>query len=161
MFEKLSDPKDVLLWEGRVPVRHRYTPGVAGEAFFTVLKDRGEFLASRCESCRITYCPARMFCERCFDGPLSADRTAGPQGTVESFTVGYQGIEGERLSQPVTVGLIRLDGADTVLVHFLLGEGFGLGDRVEAVLLPKARRTGSILDVRGFQAVERDQRRRR
>jgi uncharacterized OB-fold protein len=155
MFEKLTDPKDVVLWEGRVPIRHRYTPGVAGEAFFTTLRDRGEFLASRCESCGITYCPARLFCERCFDGPLAADRTAGPQGTVESFTVGYRGIEGQELEEPVTVGLIRLDGADTVLVHFLLGEGFGLGDRVEAVLHPKARRSGSILDVRGFRAADR------
>jgi uncharacterized OB-fold protein len=151
VFEKLSDPKDVRLWEGRIPIRHRYTPGVAGEAFFTALKDRGEFLASRCESCAVTYCPPRLFCERCFDGPLAADRSAGPQGVVESFTVGSSGIEGEPLAEPVAVGLIRLDGADTVLVHFLLGEGFRLGDRVEAVLKAKGQRTGSILDVRGFQ----------
>ncbi len=55
MFEKLSDPRDVILWEGRVPIRHRYTPGIAGEAFFTALGDRGKLLASRCSSCGITY----------------------------------------------------------------------------------------------------------
>jgi uncharacterized OB-fold protein len=153
VFEKLSDPKDVRLWEGRIPIRHRYTPGVAGEAFFTALRDRGQFLASRCESCAITYCPPRLFCERCFDGPLAADRTAGPQGIVESFTVGSRGIEGEPLREPIAVALVRLDGADTVLVHFLLGDEFRLGDRVEPVLKAKSQRTGSILDVRGFMPV--------
>ena len=119
MFEKLSDPKDVILWEGHVPIRHRYTPGVAGEKFFAGLK-RGVFIASRCDGCGITYCPARLFCERCFAGPFEADVEVGPQGVVESFTVGYTGLEGEALEQPVAVGLVRLDGADTVLVHFIV-----------------------------------------
>lgn len=154
MFEKIADPREVILWEGRVPVRHRYTPGVAGEAFFTALKDRGAFVASRCEECGITYCPARLFCERCFAGPLDADVTVGPGGTLEAFTVGFVGVEGEPLEEPVTVGLVRLDGADTVVVHFVVdADDLSAGMRVEAVLQPKAKRTGSILDVRGFRPV--------
>jgi uncharacterized OB-fold protein len=152
MFEKLSDPRDVILWEGRIPIRHRYTPGVAGEAFFRALKERGEFVASRCESCGVTYCPPRLFCERCFAGPLEADLTVGPGGTLESFTVGSVGVEGEPLDDPVAVGLVRLDGADTVLVHRLVDGGeLVAGARVEPVLEPKAKRTGSILDLRGFR----------
>lgn len=154
MFEKLTDPTDIVLREGRVPIRHRYTPGVAGEAFFAALKDRGEFLASPCGSCGITYCPARLFCERCFEGPLRADVTVGPRGTLESFTVGYADVEGEPLDRPVVMGLVRLDGADTVLMHFLVdADEVGIGDRVEADLLPPAERTGSILDLRGFRPV--------
>jgi uncharacterized OB-fold protein len=152
VFEKLSDPKDVILWEGQIPIRHRYTPGVAGEAFFRALKERGEFVASRCDTCGITSCPPRLFCERCFAGPLEADRTVGPEGTVESFTVGYAGLEGQPLPEPVAVGLIRLDGADTVLLHFLLEtEHPMIGERVEPVFLPASKRTGSILDLRGFR----------
>jgi uncharacterized OB-fold protein len=154
MFEKLSDPRDVILWEGRIPIRHRYTPGVAGEAFFRALKDRGRFVASRCESCGLTYCPPRLFCERCFAGPLEADVTVGPQGTLESFTIGFVDPENEPLDQPVALGLIRLDGADTVLVHFLVDAAeLVAGVRVEAVLVPKAKRTGSMLDVTGFRPV--------
>ena len=152
MFEKVSDPRDVILWEGRVPIRHRYTPGVAGEAFFRGLKERGKFMASRCEKDGITYVPARLFCERCFEGPLEPDLEVGPEGTVESFTVGYIGLEGERLPEPQTLGLIRLDGADTVLVHFLLDEHPMIGQPVEPVFLPARRRTGSILDLQGFRA---------
>jgi uncharacterized OB-fold protein len=151
VFEKLTDPTDVILWEGQIPIRHRYTPGVAGEAFFQALKDRGEFLGSRCESCGITYCPARLFCERCFS-ELEADTRVGPAGVLESFTVGTVGVENEPLEEPVTVGLVRLDGADTVLLHFLVEtEDPVIGERVEAVLEPKTKRTGSILDIRGFR----------
>jgi uncharacterized OB-fold protein len=151
VLEKLTDPNDVILKEGHIPVRHRYTPGVAGETFFKALKDRGVFLASRCESCEITYCPARLFCERCFD-ELDADVEVGPAGTLESFTVGHVGLEGESLEEPVVLGLIRLEGADTVLVHFLVDAGdLEIGMRVEPVLKAKGKRTGSILDVDGFR----------
>lgn len=152
MFEKVSDPQDVILWQDRIPIRHRYTPGVAGEAFFTALRDRGELLASRCEECQMTYCPARLFCERCFAGPLEADITVGPQGTLVSFSVGTVGVEGEALEEPVTVGLIRPEGADTVLMHFVIdAPELEAGMRVEAVLRPEAERTGSILDLLGFR----------
>lgn len=155
MFEKLTDPRDVLLWEGQIPIRHRYTPGVAGEAFFKALKDRGDFLGSHCGSCGITYCPARLFCERCFS-ELGADTNVGPGGVLESFTVGSVGVEGEPLEASVTVGLVRLDGADTVFLHFLVDtEDPVIGERVEAVLEPKAKRTGSIRDIRGFRPSRR------
>jgi uncharacterized OB-fold protein len=102
----------------------------------------------------MTYCPARLFCERCFAGPLDADVTVGPEGTLVSFSVGMVGVEGEPLPDPVTVGLIRLDGADTVLMHFVIeADELENGMRVEAVLRPKAERTGSILDLRGFRPV--------
>jgi uncharacterized OB-fold protein len=152
--EKLTDPRDVVLHEGQVPIRHRYTPGVAGETFGRALRDRGELLGSTCATCGIVYCPARMFCERCFN-ELQADATCGPGGTLESFTVGYVGVEGEALDEPVVLGLVRPDGADTVLMHRLVDvEELAIGDRVEMVLAPKRDRAGSILDIRGFRPVE-------
>ena len=151
MFEKITDPNDVVIREGEIPIHHRYTPGVAGEPFFVALKERGELLASACPECGIVYCPPRLFCERDFS-QMQADITVGPGGLLESFTVGFVGIEGEPLDEPVVLGLIRPDGADTVLVHFLVGaEEPEIGMRVEADLLPQAERTGSILDLRGFR----------
>lgn len=154
MQEKLTDPADVKRWEGSIPVRHRYTPGVAGGVFFAALRDRGVVLGSRCEVCGYTYAPARMFCERCF-AELAADTEVGPGGTLESFAVGFVGIEGEPLDAPITVGLIRLDGADAVLFHFVMDGSddrpLEIGQRVEAVLKPAAERVGSILDIAGFR----------
>jgi uncharacterized protein len=152
MREKVARPDQVRRWHGDFPVAHRYTPGVAGEAFFTALRDRGAVIGSRCERCSYTYVPARLFCERCF-AELAADVELGPGGTLVSFTIGFVGVEGEPLDRPVTLGLVRLDGADAVLLHHVLDTGdepLEIGNRMEIVLRPAAERTGSILDIEGF-----------
>jgi uncharacterized OB-fold protein len=153
MLEKIVSLDDVRRWEGDMPVRHRYTPGVAGEAFFTALKERGVVLGSRCASCNYTYVPARSFCERCF-GELSAGTEVGPGGDLVSFTIVFQGIEGEPLDRPQALGAVRLDGADAVLIHRVLEPGdepLEIGQRVEVVLKSEGDRTGSILDLEGFR----------
>jgi len=134
---------------GELPVAFHYTPGLGNTAFFEALRDRGVLLGSRCEACDYTYLPARVFCERCF-AELKADAECGPGGTLESFTVGYVGIDGEPLDEPVTFALVRLDGADTVLMHRLLDDGKReIGVHVEAVI--NSSRTGSIHDIKGFR----------
>ena len=108
-------------------------------------------LGSRCEACAVTYVPARMFCERCF-AELTPGIECGPGGSVESFTIGHVGIDGEALDEPVVVALVRLDRADTVLMHRLLGiEAPAIGMRVTARLRPQAERSASILDIEGFE----------
>ena len=136
--------------DGGLPVSFHYTPGVGNSAFFEALRGRGVLLGSRCEACGVTYLPARIFCERCFV-ELAADTECGPGGTLESFTTGHVGIDGEQLDQPTTIGLIKLDDADTVLMHRLLGGGpWEIGARVEEVVKPE--RTGAILDIEGFRS---------
>ncbi len=135
---------------GGMPVSFHYTPGVGNTAFFEALRDRGVLLGSRCAACDYTYLPARIFCERCF-AELSADTECGPGGTLESFTAGSVGIDGEQLARPATIGLVKLDGADTVLIHRLIGEAsWEVGMRVHVALAPSP--SGSILDVEGFSA---------
>lgn len=156
MLEKIAHPDEVRRWEGAVPVRHRYTPGVAGDVFFTALRDRGVLLGSRCEACSYTYVPPRLFCERCF-AELSADAEVGPGGELVSFTIVFVGIEGETLEEPETIGLVRLDGADAVLLHRVLDVGdvpLEIGERVELVVRSDGERTGSILDIEGFRPVD-------
>lgn len=153
MLEKLERPDEVRRWKGRIPVSHRYTPGVAGDVFFTALRDRGVLLGSRCESCDYTYVPARLFCERCF-AELAADAEVGPGAQLVSFTISYTGLEGEPLEQPVTIGLVRPDGADAAIVHRIVETGEGpleIGQRMEVVVKPEEERTGSIHDIDGFR----------
>jgi uncharacterized OB-fold protein len=69
------------------------------------------------------------------------------------------GVEGEALDEPVTLGLVRLDGADAVLCHFVLDmadEPLEIGERMELVVRPAGERTGSILDIAGFRLAEDD-----
>lgn len=155
MLEKIALPDEVRRWDGELPVRHRYTPGIAGTAFFTALRDRGVLLGSVCEACSYTYVPARLFCERCF-AELAADTEVGPGGELVSFTIGFVGLEGEPLEDPETIGLVRLDGADSVLVHRVLDadEPLEIGERVEVVLRPDGEREGTILDIEGFRSAD-------
>jgi uncharacterized OB-fold protein len=134
---------------GSLSVAFRYTPGVGNTAFFEALRDRGAFLASRCDRCGVTYLPARTFCERCL-AELEASVECGPEGEVVSWTVARVDVDGRPLDPPVLAGLVRLDGADTVLLHRLVGfdDEPEVGARVRAVLT--GAREGSILDVDGF-----------
>ena len=136
---------------GELPVAFRYTPGVANTIFFEALRGRGVLLGSRCEDCGVTYLPCRLFCERCF-AELAADVECGPEGTLESWTVGHTGIDDEALDPPVVLGLVRVDGADTLLLHRLLEIGEpSIGMRVRARLV--AAPSGSINDIEGFELV--------
>jgi uncharacterized OB-fold protein len=154
MLEKVTNPEHVRIVEGEIPVRHRYTPGIAGDRFFRALRDQGKILATPCSACGVTYVPGRAFCERCF-AALEEWVPVGPGGTLESFTAVHVDLHGERMLQSQAVGLVKLDGATTVMVHRLkLGRGVPrIGARVEAVLRPKKSRTGSINDIESFRLV--------
>jgi len=134
---------------GELSVSFRYTPGVGNTAFFAALRDRGVFLGSRCDACEVTYVPARIFCERCL-AELDPNTEYGPEGELISWTIARVDVDDGPLDTPVTYGLVKLDGADTVLLHRLIDlEGDpAIGMRVRAVLA--SRREGSILDVEGF-----------
>lgn len=134
---------------GELSVSFRYTPGVGNTAFFEALRDRGVFLGSRCDACAVTYLPARIFCERCL-AALEPTFECGPEGELLSWTLVRVDVDDHPLDQPVLYGLVKLDGADTVLLHRLL-DVVGdpqIGMRVRAVLA--LEREGSILDVEGF-----------
>ena len=55
----------------------------------------------------------------------------------------------------MALALVKLDGATTTMLHRLLRvtspEQVRIGARVKVVLKPKPKRTGSILDIEGFQ----------
>ena len=134
---------------GELSVSFRYTPGVGNTAFFEALRDREVFLGSRCESCGVTYLPARVFCERCLR-ELDPSVECGPEGELLSWTVARVDVDDRPLAGPVTYGLVRVDGADTALLHRLVGFDSepSIGMRVRAVSADG--RDGSILDLEGF-----------
>jgi uncharacterized protein len=139
---------------GELSVSFRYTPGVGNTAFFEALRDRGVFLGSRCGSCGVTYLPARIFCERCL-AELEPAVECGPEGELISWTIARVDVDDGALDTPVTWGLVRLDGADTVFLHRLieLESDPEIGMRVRAVLAHE--RSGSIFDVEGFTPASR------
>jgi uncharacterized OB-fold protein len=154
--ESVSGPSTVPVWPGAIPLESFYTAGLGGQIFFDALKKRGQLMGTRCRPCKQVYVPARAFCERCFS-ELKDQVKVKPSGTLASFTFSTVDHDGNALPQPLALGLVRLEGATTLMLHRLLGVSgpseVRIGVRVRAVLKPRARRTGSILDIEGFKLV--------
>lgn len=142
------------VWRGGIPLTSVYTVGAGGQIFFKALKDRGEIVGTRCPACAQVYVPARLFCERCFR-ELTEEVRVGPEGTLVSFTVCYLDRDRRPLPTPEALGLVRLDGATTLMLHRLLNvtdpSQVRVGAPVRTLVRPRRRRTGSILDIEGFE----------
>ena len=144
------------VWLGEIPLQSLYTAGVAGQLFFKALKERGELVGTRCGPCNQVYVPARQFCERCF-GELTEEVQVKPEGTLISFTFCHIDHDDKPLTKPMALALAQLDGATTFMLHRLLKvrnpSQVRIGNRIQVVIKPKARRTGSILDIEGFRLI--------
>lgn len=154
----MKTPKNVgtHAWRGSIPLESLYTAGLGGQVFFRALKERGELVGTRCAPCKQVYVPARAFCERCF-AELTEQVTVKPEGTLTSFTFSYWDRDARPLDKPQVLATVRLDGTTTVLLHRLLNASdparVRIGARVKVLLKPKTKRTGSLLDIEGFQLV--------
>lgn len=155
LLEKIDKNIEARVWCGEIPIQGRYTCGLAGEKFFREIMDNARFVGTHCPECDYTYVPPTIYCERCF-AKLDEWVEVGPEGTVQSFTVLLIAPDGSLLEEPEILGLIQLDGADSVLVHRLGKVGLdelAIGMRVKAVFKPKKEREGSILDIVHFVPV--------
>lgn len=140
-------------WEGEIPVHYLYTYGIAGEKFFREIKDNGKFVGTKCEKCNVTYVPPRIYCERCF-AELGNYFDVGTKGTVETYTLCAESFDGTKLSKPVGIAGIRIDGTQGGLVHRISEiepKNIKIGMRVEAVFAEKSKRTGHISDISHFR----------
>lgn len=154
MIERLAKMEHARFVEGDFPIWFVYTAGVAGEKFLRGLKDK-KILSSMCPKCSTTYCPPRIYCESCLEDINDVQPVKGT-GIVESFTHVHQGVDGKPLAEPVWCAAVRMDGTDGTLVHRLLnveGDELRIGLKVAAVWA--AKRTGSLVDIAGFEPAGR------
>jgi uncharacterized OB-fold protein len=147
---------DHTAWPGAIPLTSLYTAGVGGQIFFDALKQHGKLIGTRCRPCKQVYLPARCFCERCL-GALTEQVEVKPTGRLVSYTFCQVDRDRRRLRRPRALALAQLDGATTVLLHYLLDvtgpDQISIGRRVQVIIKPKRRRNGSILDIEGFRPV--------
>lgn len=135
---------------GGVSIPFSYAAGRTASRFLTELRDDCRISGTRCPRCGRVLVPARSFCPRC---QAAADEwvEVGPAGELRRFAVVRQARPYHPLPAPFAYGLIRLDGADTDLLHLVSGvpmEALQVGLRVRPVFRPQ--RTASILDIAYF-----------
>jgi len=156
ILQKVDKLHEALAWQGDIPIRSRYTAGVAGERFFREIKDNARFMGTRCTSCDLIYVPAVMFCERCFS-ELDEWLEVPSQGSVFTYTVLHRDLDDRLLDPPAVLAYVKLYGTDGGLVHYLGDvnpEEVEIGMEVEAVFKDPAERQGTILDVAYFRPVQ-------
>lgn len=117
---------------------------------------RREIEATRCAHCRWVFVPPRPFCERCCE-PADEWVRVADRGTLVSYTEVFLAPRGT--PTPFVLGVIRLDGVDGLMLHYLGGleerrspaEQLTPGMPVEAVW--KSEPIGDLLDIECFRPV--------
>jgi uncharacterized OB-fold protein len=156
LIERYQRTTDITNWQGQIPMSYVYTVGRAGEKFFRELIN-GKMFGARCDSCQITYVPPRTYCEKCFARLEDHYTEVGMKGTVHTFTQCFETYDGTKKEAPSIVAMVRIDGTEGGLVHWLGEVDFEavyIGMAVEAILKPKREREGSILDIKYFRPLK-------
>jgi hypothetical protein len=147
------DDPEVLAADAELEFPYQHSTGPVIGRFLTELRDHCRLWGLRCGPCAIVQVPAQDYCERC-GGALSEWRVVGPAGSLTSFAVVRRGQPLHPYPAPFAWALIRLDGADTDLLHVVRATDYGAlraGLRVRPVW--KAEREGSIRDIGYFEII--------
>jgi uncharacterized protein len=148
---------ELLITQFKADPQYSWASGVAVGRFLSELKN-GKLIARKCNNCNRILIPPRMFCEDCFcdTGEWIFVKDTG---IVNTYSIAHVGTDAHRLSQPLFVAVINIDGASELMgfLH-LLGEvsekEIKIGMKVQAVWKPMEERVGSILDIKYFKPIK-------
>ena len=153
-------PDEPLFVSAELTLRYRYGAGREATHYLRVLKEELAFEGSHCPQCDRVYLPPRPVCGICYvecDGWVPV----GPEGTIAGATVVevpfVDPITGEQRPVPYGFAFILLDGASTNIFHFVDETDrtkLKVGMRVRPRF--RAKRTGSITDVEGFDLIREE-----
>jgi len=104
--------------------------------FFEELKNK-KLVGTRCNKCKVIYCPPRADCPKCYSSDMEQVQLGG-KGVVEAFTVIYVAPESFSHLAPYILVVAKLDEGPKLLSQ-LVGvkpEDVKVGMRVEAVFEP-------------------------
>lgn len=139
--------------DGEIRIKYNWSLGKAGERFFTELKSNKRIMGTKCRKCGRVLVPPRIFCEECFVEDTEWVEVE-PKGVLMTFGGSYFSTDGKKLKDPWMLGIVRLDGSDGGLVHFIgesRPEDLKIGMPMEIVF--KEEREGNIMDILYFRPV--------
>jgi len=136
----------------------QWSAGKYRSRFLAEIRDHKRFFGVRCPRCKKVFVPPKRICGPCFaemDEPVEV----GPRGEIMTFTILRFTFVDPELGTvkpvPYAFGSIKLDGADTVLTHYIEYADetkVRIGARVETVF--EGKRTGSMRDIKHFRLLE-------
>jgi uncharacterized OB-fold protein len=153
-MEKKIDTGDAYIVEGKMALPYSYFAGRVGSRFITALRDQKKIRGIRCDKCNKVFVPPRQTCEKCLADIRDNWVDLGDTGEIVNFTVVRYADGHLPRKPPFVLAMIRLDGADTPLIHIVEGlepEQVAIGRRVKAVFADET--TSTILDIDHFEPV--------
>ncbi len=146
-MEKITNTKELREWNDHIPFLWKYTAGVAGERFLSLLKN-GSIQASVCRSCNKMFLPPKIFCKDCFIQLTEWKELPNDGGSIYSFTRVKNKAGKDEIV--VIVKFERVEGG--LLGKFKAGrEEPRIGMKVKVVFKPKEERNGSLSDIEYFE----------
>jgi len=140
-----------LVHKSGISVPYSWWAGETASRFFTSIRDDKKIFGTKCPKCAKVYLPPRKTCPVCFKRNTEWVELSNG-GEVVSFTVARRKLAAMRKDPPLVFALVKLDGADTALLH-TIGEidpeDVKIGMRVEAKFAEK--RSGTIDDIEYFK----------
>ena len=140
-----------LVHKSQINVPYDWWAGETASRFFISIRDEQKILGTKCGRCQKVFVPPRKSCPECF-GQEVAWVDLSPQGELITYTVARRQLAALPEKVPSIFGLIKLDGADTALLHMLgevQPEEVEIGMRLEAKFSEERR--GNILDIAYFR----------
>lgn len=145
--------KEPMFTEGFVIMPYKYSVGSLASKFFIDLRDKKKITAAKCPKCGFVNFPPRSVCPKCFSKIEDLVELPGT-GTLVTFTQVHYDSAVQAVKPPYAMGVIKMDGADTSMVHFLGDVDFKslkAGMKLEPVFTEK--RNANILDIKYFKPV--------
>jgi len=139
-----------MVFKSRINVPYAWWTGETAGTFFLSIRDEKKIMGRRCLKCNKTYVPPRKVCPVCFEDCMEWVEVS-PEGALESFTIVRRQLASLPRKVPVVFGLVRLDGADTSVLHYVEADNYQnikIGMRLKAKFCEE--RKGTIHDIACF-----------
>jgi uncharacterized OB-fold protein len=153
MSQPLKDIVRIISDERPRMMRYSNSAGPIRSRFLLYLRDHQKILGTRCPACSRVFVPAKSTCPKCFEN-IEEWVEVSHEGSLETYTIVYKSEPFHIDTTPFAIGIIKLDGADTGMVH-RLGEidfrKIRIGMRVKAVF--NEERKGDIRDIKYFRPI--------
>jgi uncharacterized protein len=145
-----------MVYNSKINVPYSWWAGDTATRFFVSLRDDKKITATKCGACGKVFIPPRKVCPACFTENTEWV-SVSDEGEVISFTIARRRLEAipNDRNIPVIWALIKLDGADTAMLHYMdeiKPEDVTIGMRVKAVF--SETRKGTIRDISHFKPVK-------
>ena len=148
------DTTDCFVVEGKLALPYTYFAGKVGSKFITNIRDQKKILGVRCEKCNRVFIPPRQTCFICMEDLRENWVELKNEGEVTNYTVVRYDDRHLPRKAPFILAMIKLEAADTPLVHILEGvkpEEVKIGLKVRPVFAEET--TNTILDIDHFEPV--------